>query len=179
MIGRRSSSFRWQILVGCVALLHSLISNVAVAEVDILDYRLRDLATTGEIELSAFRGTVNVLMFFEPECPYCFRQARVLNELREQCGDVQPIAIGVNGDRSALQNEMRRMRADFPTLQIDARLQEDIGEVVATPLLLLSDRSGMLVTWLRGLQQVETLRALIDRIDPDACIELPSKAVSD
>ncbi len=61
------------------------------------------------------------------------------------------------------------MRAEFPVAQIDARLQADIGEIVATPLMLVGDRSGMLVTWLRGLQDGATLRSLVERIDATAC----------
>jgi peroxiredoxin len=144
-------------------------AGLARAEVDILDYRLRDLSSTREVALDEFRGDVSVLMFFEPDCPYCFRQARVLNDLQAACADVQPVAIGVNGDRAALQKEARRMGARFPVLQIDQRLQDDIGEIVATPLMLVSDRNGMLVTWLRGLQKADVLRSLIDRIDPAAC----------
>jgi hypothetical protein len=147
----------------------ALACGASLAEVDILDYRLRELLSPDEMELDVFRGGVSILMFFEPDCPYCFRQARALNELQRECQDVHPVAIGVNGDRAALQKEARRMRAEFPVLQIDARLQHDIGEVVATPLLLVGDRSGMLVTWLRGLQSADVLHDLLTRIDESAC----------
>jgi thiol-disulfide isomerase/thioredoxin len=141
----------------------------ARAEVDILDYRLRDLLSSDAMELDVFRGGVSVLMFFEPDCPYCFRQARVLNQLQRECADLHPVAIGLNGDRRALQKEAARMRAEFPVLEIDERLQRDIGKVEATPLMLLGDRSGMLVTWLRGLQSAAVLRQLIDRVDATVC----------
>ena len=61
------------------------------------------------------------------------------------------------------------MRAEFPVLEIDERLQRDIGKIEATPLMLIGDRSGMLVTWLRGLQSAAVLRALIERVDSTAC----------
>jgi hypothetical protein len=35
--------------------------------------------------------------------------------------------------------------------------------------MLIGDRSGMLVTWLRGLQQRDVLRSLVARIDSAAC----------
>jgi hypothetical protein len=150
-----------------------------LAEVDILDYRLRELLSPDEMELDVFRGGVSILMFFEPECPYCFRQARVLNGLQRECPDLHPVAIGVNGDRAALQREARRMRAEFPALEIDARLQHDLGEVVATPLMLVSDRAGMLVTYLRGLQSAAVLRALLQRIDPAVCAPIAADLPSD
>jgi thiol-disulfide isomerase/thioredoxin len=135
----------------------------AEAEVDILDYRLRDLLSSDAMELDVFRGGVSVLMFFEPDCPYCFRQARVLNQLQRECPDLHPVAIGLNGDRRALQKEAGRMRAEFPVLEIDERLQSDLGKVEATPLMLVGDRSGMLVTWLHGLQSAAVLRSLPQR----------------
>jgi predicted DsbA family dithiol-disulfide isomerase len=141
----------------------------AAAEVDILDYRLRDLLSSDAMELDVIRGGISVLMFFEPNCPYCFRQARVLNDLQRECPDVHPVAVGFNGDRRALQNEAARMRAEFPVLEIDERLRRDLGKVDATPLMLIGDRSGMLVTWLRGLQSVDVLRSLVERVDATAC----------
>jgi hypothetical protein len=141
----------------------------AEAEVDILDYRLRELLSSDAMELDVFRGGISVLMFFEPGCSYCYRQARVLNQLQRECGDLHPIAIGMNGDRRALQEEAQRMRAEFPVLEIDARLQSDIGRVEATPLMLVGNRDGLLVTWLRGLQSAATLRALLERVDSAVC----------
>jgi thiol-disulfide isomerase/thioredoxin len=154
-----------------------LASGSAHAEVDILDYRLRDLLSSDAMELDVFRGGVSVLMFFEPDCPYCFRQARVLNALQRECRDLHPVAIGLNGDRRALQKEAARMRAEFPVLEIDERLQRDIGEVEATPLMLIGDRDGMLVTWLRGLQSAEVLRELVERVDTTACAAAPKPDV--
>jgi thiol-disulfide isomerase/thioredoxin len=151
-----------------VALL-AFAASTATAEVDILDYRLRDLLSSDAMELDVFRGGISVLMFFEPECPYCYRQARVLNQLQRECRDLHPVAVGLNGNRQTLQSEAERMRAEFPVLEIDERLQKDLGKIEGTPLMLVGDRSGMLVTWLRGLQSIDTLRALIERIDDTAC----------
>jgi hypothetical protein len=156
----------WLGMAVCATLLAG---GHAAAEVDILDYRLRDLLSSDAMELDVFRGGISVLMFFEPDCPYCFRQARALKELQRECPDVEPVAIGLNGDRRALQQEAARMRAEFPVLEIDERLRHDIGKVEATPLMLVGNRSGMLVTWLRGLQSVDVLRALVKRIDASAC----------
>jgi thiol-disulfide isomerase/thioredoxin len=146
-----------------------LVCGRAGAEVDILDYRLRDLLSSDAMELDVFRGGVTIIMFFEPGCPYCFRQARVLNQLQRECPALNPVAVGLNGDRRALQKEAGRMRAEFPVLEIDERLQRDIGKIEATPLMLVGDRSGMLVTWLHGLQSAAVLRSLIERVDSTAC----------
>jgi hypothetical protein len=35
----------------------------------------------------------------------------VLNELQRECRDLHAVAIGINGDRRALQQEAARMRA--------------------------------------------------------------------
>ena len=151
------------------ALLLALASVPALAAVDMLSYVLRDLRTTDTVDLESYRGKISLLMFFEPDCEYCLREARVLNTLLADCQGLQPIAIGINGSRNALQEHMRRMRADFPVLQINEQFQDDIGEVIGTPLLLLSDHDGALVTWLRGYQSESVLRELIARIDPETC----------
>ncbi len=162
---------RW---LGSAVLAGLLAPSEAAAEVDILDYRLRDLLSNDAMELDVFRGGVSILLFFEPDCPYCFRQARVLNELQRECRDVHPVAIGLNGDRRALLTEAARMRAEFPVLEIDERLRRDVGKVEGTPLMLVGDRSGMLVTWLRGLQSVDVLRALVKRVDATVCDNPPA-----
>jgi thiol-disulfide isomerase/thioredoxin len=143
----------------------------SLAVVDMLQYVLRDLRTTGEVDLADYRGKISLLMFFEPDCEYCLRETRVLNTLVADCPGLQPIAIGVNGSRAALQQHMRRMRTDFPVAQINEQFQADIGEIIGTPLLLLSDRDGALVTWLRGYQSESVLRELIGRIDPATCTD--------
>lgn len=165
-MARIGSSALW---LGAGALAALLACGRVEAEVDILDYRLRDLLSSDAMELDVFRGGVSILMFFEPDCPYCFRQARALNQLQRECRGVHPVAIGLNGDRRALQKEAGRMRAEFPVLEIDERLQSDIGNVEATPLMLIGDRGGMLVTYLRGLQAVGVLRSLVERVDETAC----------
>ncbi len=151
------------LLVGC------LLAIPALAEVDILRYQLRDLASDKTVDLAMHRGAINLLMFFEPECPYCFKQARILSQLQHRCDRIQPIAVGVNGSRQDLRAEMRRMRAEFPALQISVRLHEDLGKVEGTPLLLITDRAGMLVTWLRGLKQEDMLAGLLNQIEPQVC----------
>ncbi|MGD8809235.1 MAG: redoxin domain-containing protein [Gammaproteobacteria bacterium] len=141
----------------------------AGADVDMLSYVLRDLRTSGEIDLEDYRGRIALLMFFEPDCEYCLRETRVINTLVADCPGLQPVGIGANGSRAALQQHARRMRADFPVAQINEEFQDDIGEIIGTPLLLISDHYGMLVTWLRGFQTEATLREIIDIIDPKSC----------
>lgn len=156
-----------------VPVLLALMTAQAGAAVDMLSYVLRDLSTTGDIDLEDYRGKITLLMFFEPDCEYCLRETRVINTLVADCPGLQPVAIGANGSRAALQQHMRRMRADFPSAQINEEFQNDIGEIIGTPLLLLSDHDGMLVTWLRGYQSEKVLREIIDIIDPATCSASP------
>ncbi|NIW25540.1 MAG: conjugal transfer protein TraF [Gammaproteobacteria bacterium] len=141
----------------------------ATAEVDVLDYELRDLESPDTVDLAGFRGSVILLMFFEPDCTYCLRQTRILNDLISSCEGFQPIGVGVNGTRRALQGERRRLRADFPLLQVSAQLQAEVGDIIGTPVMLLTDTDGRFVTWAQGIQSREVLLDLIGRIEPSAC----------
>ena len=144
-------------------------SATAMAEVDVLDYELRDLESADDVNLADYRGSVILLMFFEPDCTFCLRQTRILNDLISSCEGFQPIGVGVNGTRRALQGERRRLRADFPLVQINPQLQAEVGDIIGTPVMLLTDTAGRLVTWAQGLQSREVLLDLISRIEPAAC----------
>ncbi len=143
---------------------------VPAQSVDLLKYTLQSLDEVAtEHDLDQYTGKPTILIFFEPECSWCLRQTRVLNELVASCENFQAIAIGVNGTRRALQNTLRRLRAEFPAYQISRTLQEDIGEVEATPLMLLADDTGAFVTHMRGYQRTEVLVPALENFVPGYC----------
>ncbi|MFS1524134.1 TlpA family protein disulfide reductase [Microbulbifer sp. 2304DJ12-6] len=128
----------------------------------LLDLTLRDLASPGRISLAQYQGQPAVMVFFEPECPWCFRQVRVLNRLLAQCpGQFQPLAVGTNGSRRALMAEYRRLRPDFPAFQISSALLDRVGTIPATPFTLLIDRHGAPAGWLRGFMPQEKLTPVL------------------
>lgn len=142
-------------------LLSLLLSLCAQGQgASVLDYELRSLDALQSQQLAGYAGKPVVMLFFQPDCSWCLRQVRTLNELSGQCpGQFQALAIGVNGDRRQLKAELRRLRPDFPAFQASPALLEDIGGVPATPFSLLGDDQGSVQGWLRGYIPADKLVA--------------------
>ena len=46
--------------------------------------------------MADFRGQILLVSFFEPDCAWCFRQMKALNQVEDQCGEhLQPLSVGV------------------------------------------------------------------------------------
>ncbi|MFA0809732.1 TlpA family protein disulfide reductase [Microbulbifer epialgicus] len=128
----------------------------------LLDLELRSLTRPERTSLMLYRGQPALMVFFEPECSWCFRQVRAINQLLAQCpGQFQPLAVGTNGSRWALQAEYHRLRPDFPAFQVNSELLDKVGSIPATPFTLLIDRSGAPAGWLRGFTPKERLQLVM------------------
>ena len=128
----------------------------------LLDFELRSLEGPERHSLKQYRGTPVMMMFFEPDCPWCFKQVRVFNQLSQECaGGVRPLAVGVNGSRRELLAEYRKSKPEFPAYQGSASLLEAIGGVPATPFTLVANEQGQPLGWLRGYMDAARLKTLI------------------
>lgn len=135
---------------------------------DWLGYSLKNLATARNDSLQQYRGTPVLMSFFEPECPWCFRQLQDLERMQGQCrGSFQPIALGVNGGRRELRHIFARTQATFPAFIASPRMLADIGGVPATPITVLIDAAGEAVGAVRGYRSPTELRALLVAIEPE------------
>lgn len=128
------------------------------------DFELKSLVGVERVDLRAFSGLPSALMFFEPECAWCYRQVKAFNRLQAVCpGHFQPLAIGVNGSRRALRAEVQRFKPEFPAFQSSAALTRVVGEIPGTPFTLLSDANGQPLGWLRGYVAPDQLRPLLEQ----------------
>lgn len=151
-----SSGRRW--FPALAFLLLGLASPASAADdIDLLKYELRDLQSEQLQRLDQFRGKTTLVMFFEPECPFCFKQTKILNGIQRECADFQAIGVGVNGSRRDLQEEIRHLDPSFPAYQVNAELQKEVGKVEGTPMMLVADKNGLYSSHLRGYQQLDTL----------------------
>lgn len=150
-------------LLTIVASILTLPAGVSLAgSVYLLDFELRSLEEPVVHHLERYEGKPVLMMFFEPDCSWCYRQVRTINRLGEDCGEgFTALAVGVNGNRTALQKELRRLRPDFPAYQASPALVQAIGTVDATPLSLLGDANGDFVDWARGYLPTERLREFV------------------
>lgn len=136
----------------------------------LLDFELRSLEGPERHSLQQYRGTPVMMMFFEPDCSWCFKQFRVFNQLSDECaGSVRLVAVGVNGSRRELLSEYRKSKPQFPTYQASASLLDAIGGVPATPFTLVADAQGQPLGWLRGYMGASRLKALIQQQFGESC----------
>lgn len=135
--------------------LFSICSSVLA--VDLLDYQLKDLNGLETHDLGQYRGNTVLMIFFQPDCTFCVKQSKVINEIQAECSDFQAIGVGVNGSRSDLQLELREMRADYPGYEISPSLQAEVGKVVGTPLMLIGNKQGQFTQHLQGYQKIDAL----------------------
>lgn len=137
---------RWM-LAGVLALWACSASSTS----SLFGYQLRSLEAPVTDSLDAYRGKPVIMLFFQPECSWCLKQVRAVNRLPADCrASFNALAIGVNGDRKALKQELRRLRPDFPAYQANPALLDAIGGVPATPFALLGDANGEFHNWMRG-----------------------------
>ena len=145
-----------------LALLAALATGAYAGGVSLLEFELRSLDQPEAHALERYEGKPVIMVFFEPECSWCLRQVRAINEIDEMCGDeFDALAIGVNATRAALQKELRRLRPNFPAYQASPELLESLGGIPATPISLLGDARGEFVSWARGYKKVDELLSLM------------------
>lgn len=105
---------------------------------------------------------LTAVLFFEPDCGWCFKQTRVFNQFQKNCaGDVQFVGLGVNGSRQQIKKEIWRQRTNFPMYMASKEMIKAIGRVATTPLTLLLDRSGNIVSHVRGYLPAEKWKTFV------------------
>lgn len=129
--------------------------------IDLLQYRLLDLNNGERVELEQYRAQPVLIMLFQPECPYCGRQVTAIQELREECPDFTPIAVGVNGSRQRLRQELAELDPEFAAYEASGDMNRDLGDIDGTPVMLLTDQNGLYQTHLFGYQNLDVLRQVM------------------
>ena len=128
------------------------------------DYQFQALRGQQVTDLSHLEGQAMALMFFEPECPWCIKQASVLKQLHQSCRQgVQPVALGVNGDNLALKRALFRLNFPFEAYRAPPALLKDMGGIPATPILLLLNAKGELIKGYRGFTNEAELKTQLCR----------------
>ncbi|MCL1090052.1 conjugal transfer protein TraF [Shewanella profunda] len=124
------------------------------------DYQFQELRGQKLTNLSHLEGQATAIMFFEPECPWCIKQAGVLKKLHQDCGQpIHPVALGVNGDNLALKRALFRLNFPFEAYRAPPELLKEMGGIPATPILLLLNAKGELVKGYRGYTSEDELKA--------------------
>lgn len=150
-----------RLVAGFLLIAQLLAPTPLLAAASLLEFSLPSLRQQETVELMAFKGKFMLMTFIEPECPWCHRQMKVLNILARDCSSgVQPIVVGINGNKLALRKELRKAKVNFPAFEASKQLREAVGDVPATPWTILADPNGKVVTTLRGYIKKEKLLAV-------------------
>ena len=119
--------------------------------------------------MADFNDKVVLLSFFEPNCPWCYRQMKVFNQIQSACDELlQPLSVGIHGTDQKLRSELRRARVQYPAVRGTPALIQLTGEINATPwTLVFGPKRQLLVTW-RGYMKFEQIQALFPELCPVA-----------
>ncbi len=129
--------------------------------------QLPSLTDKTMISMADFRGKVLLLSFFEPDCPWCYRQMKVFNQIQEQCSEqLQPLSVGIHGTDQKLKPELRRAKVTYPAVRGTPPLLELVGEVPATPWTLILGPEGQLLGTWRGYLKFEQAQTLFPELCP-------------
>lgn len=137
---------------------------VRAEDIGLLHYPVIDLRTGETGTLESFRGAPTVLLVFEPGCRFCARQSRILNAMLDECTNLNAVAVGVNGSRRRLLDDLEMLRPAFPAFAAGDELAYDLGEIVITPVMLVADAAGNYTLHLLGLQDRDTLGGIFNQL---------------
>lgn len=123
-----------------------------------LDYKHENLVTHQQENFQHFEGKPSLLMFFEPECPWCLKQGKAFNQLLSQCPNaINIVALASHGNKSALRKAAWKMKLHFPAYLANQTMMKSLGPLPATPITLIIDEQGQLHSYLRGYVKLAQL----------------------
>jgi thioredoxin-related protein len=152
---------------GLVISLLLLFSNNGSAASALHQFKLKPLAQDELLSLGDYAGAPLLLSFFEPACSWCVRQLRELVKLQHSSKQrLQIVALGIHGEKPALERVLARSgaRGHLTAAVASPALLSAIGDIPATPYLLLFDAAGKLDSKHRGYLPLPQLqKALANR----------------
>ena len=131
-------------------------------------YPVVDLNTAESLQLNG-EDQLSVVIFFEPNCSWCFKQTKIFNQYIKQCNtQANFIGLGVNAKRTALKKAAWKMKADFPVYMASDELLSATGKLPSTPLTLILDAKGRVVSHVKGYLNFEKWYKMIQKNTPEA-----------
>ena len=126
---------------------------------ELLGFEHQNLADGTTTNLEHLRGKPTLMMFYEPECPWCFKQGKAFNELLRHCGhELQIVALGAHGDRARLKRELWKMKPKFPGFVAGKEMMNSVGALPATPITLIANANGEFISYMRGYIGLDILQ---------------------
>lgn len=153
----------WRYLIAAGLLWLPLQGAAEEAEApQLLGYEHKNLRSGEVTDLTALKGKPVAMMFFEPDCSWCIKQARLFAGLQEQCQQqFSTVLLGVHGKQIALKRTLFDLGVKLPAYQASKALLHDMGGIPATPIMLITDEQGRYRRYFRGMTEQEQLTPLL------------------
>ncbi|WP_432526324.1 TlpA family protein disulfide reductase [Shewanella sp. GXUN23E] len=166
---RLTNTLRLLLLLGCI--------SPSVTALELLGFEHQRL-DDGQFEnLEYLKGKPTLMMFYKPDCPWCSRQGKAFNQLLARCGDkLQVVALGTLGDKTRLRQEWWKMKPAFAGFVAGTTMMESMGELPATPLTLVTNARGELITYLRGYIKPAQMNTILQETLALECATVATQA---
>ena len=153
--------------------LVALATSVAYASIKnslLVDkYQLKPLVVH-DYKPSTQSAKYTVAMVFQPDCPWCKKQAVWLNKATERCADTLDIMLlGINGNVRELKRELKHYSRKIPAYKPNRKLFVDVGGIEASPTTLIFDDQGNLIAKRRGVIDGSTLTQVASELTKGQC----------
>ncbi len=124
----------------------------------------------GKVETwQQYMGKPLVASFFEPNCGWCQRQQKVLEEIRTQCTSLQVVMVGIRASKQVLKRELLRKKTRFSSYIATPTLVNAIGAETPVPIMLSFNQYGDLVFKHIGFADNASLLSHLQQHLPTAC----------
>ncbi|WP_394203706.1 TlpA family protein disulfide reductase [Shewanella waksmanii] len=155
----------------CLGLLVALAtSNITMAQNhSVAQIKLKDLRSSHS-SVSYHSDKSTILMFFQPDCPWCKKQAKVMAELQHQCEKhIGFTLVGDKGSRTQLKRELRHFDDQMTAKQSSKKFARSSGGIIGYPTTLVIDNQGNIVAKKRGMVGKELLYQLASELSGGTC----------
>jgi peroxiredoxin len=114
------------------------------------------------LKSSQLKGQVLVTYFWASWCPFCAQQSPEIEKLfiKYQSNGLYVLGISVDKDLSAAKIHMQKNRYSFPSTWLDPQLQSVFKKPTGVPVVMVYDKSGILVQYEKGQMFAEDVQAL-------------------
>ena len=138
-------------------------TNASVSGKKLNSVELPNLATDSIVNLSNHRGDLVLLEFWFKYCGPCVQAVPKLNAIHEKYKDKGLFLYGIeyqqDFDQSNLQEYVKKIKMNYPSLYQGKKIAEEIG-VTAAPSFVVLDREGKIIYVEAGFNEEEINKVL-------------------
>ena len=101
------------------------------------------------LKSSQLKGQVLVTYFWASWCPFCAQQSPEIEKLfvKYQSKGLYVLGVSVDKDVTAAKIHLQKNRYAFPSTWLDPQLQSEFKKPTGVPVVMVYDKSGLLVQY--------------------------------